>query len=258
MILDKIVKKKIETLNSTKFPLIDEFLMEIDNLDAVPSFYKALSKEGLSIIGEVKKASPSKGLINAFNEPEIFAKQYNDAVDAISVLTEEHFFLGSPEYLRRVKEVTTIPLLRKDFIIDENQIYEGRILGASSILLIASILEENRLKKFLKIARDIGLEPLVEVHKEEEVYKALNSGARIIGINNRNLEDFTVDLNTTMELRKLIPKDIIVVSESGIDKKEDIALLKQGDIDAVLVGESFMRCNSIFEKAKEFKEIYGN
>jgi indole-3-glycerol phosphate synthase len=254
MILDKIVEKKQESLKSKEFLSREEYIKRIEKLPKPESFYKAIKKEGLSIIGEVKKASPSKGLIKEDFNPVEIAKEYEKCVDAISVLTEEHFFMGSLEYLKQVKSVVSIPVLRKDFIIDENQIYEARIKGASCVLLITAILEKEKLKEFINIAKSIYLDALVEVHTEEELNTALEAGAKIIGINNRNLKDFSVDLNTTLKLRELIPKEVLVISESGIYSEEDIKILK--DIDGVLVGESFMRCSDILKKAKEFKEAY--
>lgn len=254
MILDKIVEKKLETISKINFLTIDKYIELIEELPAPKSFYDAIKKEGLSIIGEIKKASPSRGVIKEEFNPLNIAMEYENSVDAISVLTEEDFFMGSLEYLRLVNSSVSIPILRKDFIIDERQIYESRLNGASAILLIAAILDVNTLKKFISTAKSIDLDPLVEAHTEEEVIKALEAGAYIIGINNRNLNDFSEDLNTTMRLRKLIPKDILVISESGISTKENIKFLKA--IDGILVGESFMRCNDICKKAKEFKEAY--
>lgn len=254
MILDKIINKKRETVEEKKFLSKEEYKKIMNSMKKPASFYEAIKKKDLSIIGEIKKASPSKGIIkNDFN-PRRLASLYNKAVDAISVLTEEHFFMGSMDYLRQASAVTQIPILRKDFIIDEREIYEARINGASAVLLITSILEKQKLKEFIDIVHDVDLDALVEVHTKEEVNIALECGARIIGINNRNLKDFSVDLNTTLSLKKDIPKDVLVVSESGINTKDDIKFLK--DINGVLVGESFMKSNDILKKAKELKEAY--
>lgn len=254
MILDKIIDKKIETLKEKKFLLKDEYKNIIASMNKPVSFYEAIKKQDLSIIGEIKKASPSKGIIKEDFNPRRLASLYNKAVDAISVLTEEHFFMGSMDYLRQASEVSQIPILRKDFIIDEKEIYEARINGASAVLLITSVLEKEKLKQFIDIVHDVDLDALVEVHTKEEVNIALECGARIIGINNRNLKDFSVDLNTTLNLKRDIPKDILVISESGISTKDDIKFLK--DIDGILVGESFMKSNDILKKAKELKESY--
>lgn len=258
MILDKIVQRKKETIAETLSGFsIEKAVEQILQMPVPRSFHDALNKPGLSIIGEIKRASPSKGMIKKDLEPGKAAKVYETTVDAISVLTEEHHFLGSSKDLEEVSKTVSLPLLRKDFIIDERQIYEGRLLGASTILLIASILDKEQLKEFIRIARSIQMEPLIEVHTGDEVEKAMEAGAGIIGINNRNLMDFTVDLSTTARLRPLIPKDILVVSESGIHQREDVRFLKEVGVDGILVGESFMKTGSIAEKAKEFRKAYG-
>ncbi|MCY6483208.1 indole-3-glycerol phosphate synthase TrpC [Clostridium aestuarii] len=256
MILDKIVERKKQTLKEKKFLDKEQLIDQIKNSEKPKSFHNAIKKSGLSIIGEVKKASPSKGLIKEDFRPQDIAREYEKAVDAISVLTEEHFFMGSPQYLKQIKSVTSLPILRKDFIIDEKQIYEARILGASCVLLITAILDKKTLKRFIDIAYSIDMDALVEVHTEEEVYTALGAGAKIIGINNRNLKDFSVDLNNTLKLKKLISDEILVIGESGIHNKEDIQVLKEANINGVLVGESFMKCDDIMQKAKEFKDAY--
>lgn len=248
MILDDIVNKKKERLKNYQF-------LETNN-NSNQSFYNALKKDGLSIIGEIKKASPSKGLIKPDFKPVELAKQYESCVDAISVLTEEDFFLGKAEYLMQVNSTAKLPILRKDFIIDERQIIESKNIGAAAILLIASILDKVQLKKFLSISNNLGLDTLVEVHNELELKTALDAGAKIIGINNRDLKTFNVDLNTTIRLAKLIPKDIVTVAESGINTIEDIKFIKQSNINAILVGESFMKTDDIKKKATEFKEIW--
>jgi indole-3-glycerol phosphate synthase len=179
--------------------------------------------------------------------------EYENCVDAVSVLTEENFFLGSSEYLKKITNEVELPALRKDFIIEEVQVYEAKILGSSAILLITAILDEKTLKKFIKTAGSLGMDALVEVHTREEVERALRAGAEIIGINNRDLKTFEVDLNTTIELAKLIPKDKVIVSESGIKDEMDIKMLKEAGIDGVLIGEIFMRCDDIGELAEKFK-----
>lgn len=251
MILDDIVAKKREYLKNTKHIDFIE-----DNFSSIASFYEALAKPGLSIIGEIKKASPSKGLIKPNFEPIQLAKQYEYAVDAISVLTEEHYFLGSPKYLKDIHTQVKLPLLRKDFIIDSYQILEARALGASAVLLIVAILDKKQLKDFLNISKKLGLDTLVEVHNEQEIDIALSSGAKIIGINNRDLKTFDVKLDTTTRLRKLIPNDIIVVGESGINTKKDINVMKQANVNAILVGESFMKTDDIKKKSDEFRKSY--
>lgn len=257
MILDKIVKRKKERIKELGKNYTVEFFKEkIDSEKKIPSFYQAMKKDGLSIIGEVKKASPSKGIIREDFNPVEIGKTYNTVVDAMSVLTEEDFFMGSPDYLKEIAKNVSIPLLRKDFIINPIQIYEARYLGASCILLIVAILELEKLKEFISLAKSLGMDALVETHTEEEVKIALKAGADIIGINNRNLKDFTIDLNTTIKLSKLIPNDKVIIGESGISTVEDIKALKEANINGILVGESFMRTDSIERKASEFKQAY--
>ena len=258
MILDMIVKKKKETVKIQKhrFPL-PILLASISNVNQPYSFFEAISKDGLSIIGEVKQASPSKGIIREqFNIRQI-VKEYSSSVDCISVLTEEHFFKGSPNYLKDISAMTRLPLLRKDFIVDPYQIYESKYLGASCILLIASLLDENKLKHFNSLAYSLGLDTIIEVHNRDEIAKAMYAKAKIIGINNRNLNDFSLNINRTLELRKYIPNNILVVSESGISNSKDIHVLRKTNIDAILVGEGFMRSTNIQATAKELIEAYG-
>ena len=253
MILDRIVERKKMRLKELNLDI--KLLKEkAEGAESRSSFIEALQKGGLSIIGEVKRASPSKGLIKENFDPLELAVKYENCVDAVSVLTEENFFLGSSEYLKKITDEVGIPALRKDFIIDEVQIYEAKILGASAILLIVAILDEKILKKFIKIVEKLGMDALIEVHTKEEVETALRAGAEIIGINNRDLKTFKVDLNTTIELAKLIPKDKVIVSESGIKDEMDIEKLKKAGIDGVLIGEIFMRCDDIGELAGKFKD----
>lgn len=256
MILDDIVSVKKESLFNSNYTFDPQRLYKAME-KPVASFRDVMAKEGLSIIGEVKKASPSRGLIKADFAPVEIANEYDGAVDAISVLTEEKFFMGSPEYLRSIHESVDLPLLRKDFVISPLQIFEARELGASTILLIASILNDKRvLSEYINIARGVGFEPLVETHNREEIELALEAGADIIGINNRNLKDFSEDIYTTVNLREYIPDDKIVLSESSIHTTEDVKILKQANISGILVGESFMRCDDIKAKAREFKKAY--
>ena len=256
MILDDIVKKKRERLNEAPYLFdIDYFLEQIQNIKT-QSFRQALLKPELSIIGEIKKASPSRGLIKPDFDPVALAKEYDGAVDCISVLTEEDFFQGSPRYLKAVHETVCLPLLRKDFIISPQQILEAKELGASCVLLIVAILDPNTLKDYIRLAKGLHLDALVEVHSEEEVERALEAGADIVGINNRDLRDFSEDITQTIRLRERIPQGIVTVSESGIHTAEDIRVLRQAHIDGVLVGESFMRSGNIKEKARELKHAY--
>lgn len=205
-------------------------------------FYKALSSKQLSFICEVKKASPSKGVIaEDFPYLEI-AREYEAAgAAAISVLTEPYYFLGKDDYLSQIAEAVKLPLLRKDFTVDAYQIYEARILKASAVLLICALMNRDKLKEYLDIVEELSMSALVEVHTEAEAEMALDAGAKIIGVNNRDLKTFHVDLATSQRLRKMIPEGILFVSESGIKTPEDIKTLEQIGTDAVLIGETFMR-----------------
>ena len=257
MILDKIVdQKKIDLEEFKKTNTLEEIKEKALKCGNRASFKEALKKDGLSIIGELKKASPSKGVIVQDFRPMELLKEYGKIADAVSVLTEEKFFLGSPEYLREAAKNTDLPLLRKDFIVDEIQIYEAKILGASAILLICAILSVDELKKYLDIAKSLDLDVLVESHDKEELEKALEAGAEIIGINNRNLSTFDLTIDTTLNLLPFIPEGKVIVSESGFHTAEDILKIKGTRVDAILVGESFMRTDDIVEKAKEFRENF--
>lgn len=219
-------------------------------------FRKNLSREGINFICEVKKASPSKGIIAEDFPYMDIAKEYEEAgAAAISVLTEPDYFMGRDEYLREIAEQVKIPVLRKDFVIDDYQIYEAKLLGASAVLLICSLLDDVKLKSFLDAAHDIGLSALVETHDEEEVARAIKAGAGIIGVNNRDLKTFTVDISNSVRLRKLVPKEIVFVSESGIKTADDIKSLVNNGTNAVLIGETFMRAA---DKKSVLKELAGN
>lgn len=219
-------------------------------------FEQALRKSDLGFICECKKASPSKGLIEP-NFPYLqIAKEYELAgADCISVLTEPKWFLGSDEYLKEIASTVSIPCLRKDFTVDEYQIYQAKLLGASAVLLICSILSEKQIGAYLENCETLGLSALVEAHDEEEVKTAVRAGARIIGVNNRNLKDFTVDTDNSRRLRELIPSDILFVSESGVKTAEDIADIRSMGADAVLIGETLMRAS---DKKAKLEELRGN
>ena len=206
------------------------------------SFEKALKRPGLSFICECKKASPSRGVI-AENFPYLqIAREYQEAgADAVSVLTEPKWFLGSDRYLREIAETVSLPCLRKDFTVDEYMIYEAKLLGASAVLLICSILSSRQLREYLQVCETLGLSALVETHDESEVDMALEAGARIIGVNNRNLRDFSVDMENSRRLREQIPAEVLFVSESGVKTAVDAAALREIGADAVLVGEAMMR-----------------
>ncbi len=218
-----------------------------------PSFEKAIrSDKKPSLIAEVKKASPSKGLIRADFDPLEIARTYQKCgAAALSILTEREFFLGDPGFIPLVGPEVNLPILRKDFIIHEKQIEEARALGASAVLLIVAILNASKLRDFLALTGELGMDALVEVHDAAETEIALSAGAGIIGINNRNLRTFDVDLQTTFAVKKIIPPGIAVVSESGIGTREDILRMKTAGVDAVLVGETFMRSCNIASKVKE-------
>lgn len=264
MILDDIVEaKKIRVAKrKAEIPIkelekqaLEKVKLEKE-LNCQNPFKIALKKDGLSVIGEFKKASPSKGVIvKDFNIKEILNYYTYLGVDVFSILTEEDFFLGSDEYLKEIRKISHIPILRKDFIIDFYQIYEAKVLGANGILLIASVLG-NKLGSFYNEARRFNLEPLVEVHNKKELDLALKYDCEIIGINNRDLKTFKVSLKTTRELINHIPENKVVVAESGIMSIEDLEMIKSFGADAVLIGELFMRNieNSEFKlKYKEFR-----
>ncbi|MDR0644913.1 MAG: indole-3-glycerol phosphate synthase TrpC [Treponema sp.] len=222
-------------------------------------FEKALAEPGLSFICEVKKASPSKGVI-AEDFPYLrIAQIYEEAgAHAISVLTEPEFFMGSDGHLREIAAQAAVPLLRKDFVVDEYQIYEAKVLGASAVLIIAALMEKMEKKTFpafIETAHCIGLAALVEAHTEDEVKRAVQAGAHIIGVNNRDLRTFQVDISTTERLSKHIPDGVIMVAESGIRTADDIAVLGKR-VDAVLIGESFMRAPDKRAFLKELRSMF--
>lgn len=217
-------------------------------------FENALKKPGISFICECKKASPSKGLI----APEFpylqIAKEYEAAgADCISVLTEPKWFLGSDAYLREITDAVSIPCLRKDFTVDEYMIYEAKLLGASAVLLICSILDEGQIREYIGICDELGLSALVETHDEREVQTALKAGARMLGVNNRNLRDFSVDTDNSRRLRAMIPKEVLFVSESGVRDTGDVAKLREIGADAVLIGETLMRASDKKAKLRELR-----
>ncbi len=221
------------------------------------SFLDALKNPGIGFICEVKKASPSKGLI-AENFPYLdIAREYENAgASAISCLTEPFYFQGKNDYLDEISSAVNIPVLRKDFTVDEYMIYEAKNLGASAILLICAILSPSQLQEYRLIAQELGMDALVETHSEQEVEMALNSGAQIIGVNNRDLRTFAVDVNNSLRLREMVPQDIAFVSESGIRTAQDIAKLAQNGTDAVLIGETLMRAPDKKKMLEELKKGY--
>ena len=245
MILDDLAEATGNRIREQKKKIPPEELRrraESMNADSGFPFEAALARPGMSFICEVKKASPSKGLI-APDFPYLkIAREYEAAgASAISCLTETDYFLGSDRYLEDIAAEVHIPVLRKDFTVDPYMIWQARVMGASAVLLICAILSEEQIREFREIAEELGLSALVEAHDEQEVETAVRAGARIIGVNNRNLKDFTVDVRNSVRLRGMIPKDVIYVSESGIRTPEDVGVLFRNGTDAVLIGETLMR-----------------
>ena len=258
-ILQEISERTKERIEERKKVLPLHTLMEMATAHGITDdfpFENALKASDISFICEIKKASPSKGVI-AEDFPYLdIAKDYESAgAAAISVLTEPYYFKGDDRYLREIAAAVSIPLLRKDFTVDSYMIYEAKTLGASAVLLICSLLNQATLAEYIGIAHRLGLSALVETHDEEELKMALDAGARMIGVNNRDLKTFEVDTSTSMRLRKLTPNDILFVSESGIRSAEDVAMLRQNGVDAVLIGETLMRATN---KKTALAELRGN
>lgn len=257
--IEQRTRKRIEEKKKT---------LSLDNLlKLIPSdntahdfpFEKALRSQDIAFICEIKKASPSKGIIaESFPYIEI-AREYETAgAAAISVLTEPYYFKGDDRYLQEIAKTVRLPLLRKDFTIDSYMIYEAKVLGASAVLLICSILDKETLAEYIKTAHNLGLSALVEVHDKQEISMALSAGARVIGVNNRNLKTFEVDITISEQLRKLVPEDILFVSESGINSPDDIAKLRKIGADAALIGESIMRSNNKKAAIAQLRgDVYG-
>lgn len=208
------------------------------------AFYNAMAAPGLSVICEVKKASPSKGVIDPVFDYLKTAAAYESAgADGISCLTEPKWFLGSDDIFREIRRVVKTPMIRKDFVVDEYQLYQAKVMGADCVLLICALLDTERIRRYLEICRCLGLAALVETHDETEIRSAVEAGARMIGVNNRNLKDFSVDLQNAARLRKLIPPGVLYVAESGVQTPQDAALLYEAGADAILVGEALMRAD---------------
>lgn len=245
MILDEIGAKTKDRIAAAKLVCsLETMRRNAEQMAKEPAdeFEKALRKPGLSFICEVKKASPSKGIITHHFPYLEIGKEYEAAgAAALSVLTEPFYFQGKNDYLKEIAAAVSIPVLRKDFTIDPYMVYEGKTLGASAILLICALLEEAQLKEYRQIAEALGMSALVEAHDEAEVECALRSGARIIGVNNRNLQTFTVDVANSIRLRNLVPKECVFISESGIKGPEDTKKLYENGTDGVLIGETLMR-----------------
>ena len=246
-ILDQLADYARARVAADKAKLPLDTLQQLVADGAIPArkpfaFEAALKKPGLSFICEIKKASPSKGIISQTFPYLDIAREYEDAgADAISCLTEPKWFLGSDQIFREVRDAVSTPMIRKDFTVDAYQIYQSKWLGADAVLLICAILEEQTITRFLKLCDQLELSALVEAHDEAELQMAVRAGARIIGVNNRNLKDFTVDTENSKRLRALAPQGVLFVSESGIQTAQDVKQLRESGVDAVLIGESLMR-----------------
>jgi len=251
--LDKIIARKREEVEQRKKVAPASYLQErIARQKPVLDFALVLKGDHIRLIAEVKQASPSRGVLSARVNPTELAQTYAESgAAAISVLTEENYFMGRIEHLAAIKEVVGLPLLRKDFIFDHYQVYESRAYGADALLLITAILGQGQLTDLVSLSHSLGLKCLVEVHNGDEVERAVLSEAEIIGINNRDLNTFTVDINTTRRLRPLVPKEKIVVSESGIKSRKDVEKLRKWGVDAVLVGEALVTAGDVRAKMKE-------
>ena len=253
-ILDEIVAYKRQFVAEIcgRIPL-EEVRQRAESAPVPPPFFDGLIKgEDIAVIAEIKKASPSRGLLRAEFDPVAIAETYeSNGASAISVLTDEKYFQGSADILTRVSNVVDIPILRKDFVVDPYQVYEARAIGAAAVLLIAAVLSPAELEEFIGLCREVNLDALVEVHSEGEVLVALEAGADIVGINNRDLRTFQTDLQTTLELVGGIPDEVLVVSESGIHTRDDVVRVRDAGADAVLVGESLMREADAGRKLRE-------
>lgn len=243
MILDTIVARKKQEVAALKQQGLPE---KQTNIAPPRGFIRALlAQPGVAIIAEIKKASPSKGVIRPDFDPLRIARSYSEGgAQALSILTDVDFFQGSASYIPLVRAAVELPVLRKDFVIDPIQIMEAALLGADAVLLIAAILELEQLRDFQALAQSLGMDVLVEVHDEKELQSALEANSKLIGINNRNLQDFTVDLETTFRLKSLVPAEIPVVSESGIKSAADMRRLREAGVNATLIGESLMRSDA--------------
>ncbi|MCC8168453.1 MAG: indole-3-glycerol phosphate synthase TrpC [Clostridiales bacterium] len=219
------------------------------------SFYDALAKPGISIIGEFKKASPSLGNITSKIDLMERISEYNVSVDAISCLTDEDHFHGNVDYLKQIRSKSQLPILRKDFMIDEYQFYEAKVIGADAVLLITAILDDAQMRDFYQLARELSLDVLVETHDEAEIERAMRINPRIIGVNNRNLKNFTISLETTRRLRPYVPQDKVFVAESGIMGDSDVKFLKDTGVDAFLIGRAFMEAAKPQELALRWKSL---
>ncbi|MCD8151076.1 MAG: indole-3-glycerol phosphate synthase TrpC [Clostridiales bacterium] len=258
MILDKIVEDKKSRLPEHKAKISPSEMRRLaENYDGIsPSFKAGLERPGISIIGEFKNASPSLGnIVSKINLTDRI-DEYNDSVDCISCLTEEDHFLGNVDYLKQIRAISPLPILRKDFMIDEYQFYEAKAIGANAILLITGILDDVQMRDFYQLTTELGLDALFEAHDEEQMDRALNCGAKIVGVNNRDLRDFMIHLETTKRLSKMVPEDRVFVAESGIVEDGDVEFLAECHVDAFLIGRAFMESENPRALAKHWKEVY--
>jgi len=257
MIIDKIIEKKKEEINERKKRINLREIEEIISTTPIPrNFIKIFKDQSFALIAEIKYASPSAGIINRKLDNATIASQYEEGgASAISVLTERNFFKGDLSFIKEVKQKVSLPVLQKDFVVDLFQIYEGRASGADAILIIASILDYESIKDFVELSIDLKLTPFVEIHSEDDLEKVLKIDPPLIGINNRDLKTFKIDLNTTPRLMKLIPPQIKVVSESGIKTKSDVRLLKEAGVNGILVGEALMRSSNPSSMIKNFMNL---
>lgn len=260
MILDKIVEDKKARLPEHKANISENEMRRlaeetIRSKEEHPSFYQALAKPGISIIGEFKKASPSLGKIESKIDLAERIDEYNDSVDAISCLTEERYFNGNVDYLKEIRAMSPLPIIRKDFMIDEYQFYEAKAIGADAVLLIAAILDDAQMRDFYQLTQELKMDALVETHDEREMERALKLDAKIIGVNNRDLRDFTIRLETTRRLSAMVPKDKVFVAESGIVGDEDVKFLRECRVDAFLIGRALMEADHPRELARRWKSL---
>lgn len=259
MILDQIVEDKKKRLPQHKAQISEAEMRKLAEETVTRKkncFYENLKKEGLSIIGEFKQASPSLGKITSKINLMDRIEEYNASVDAISCLTEEDHFNGNVSYLKEIRAKSQLPILRKDFMIEEYQFYEAKAIGADAVLLITAILDDVQMHDFYQLARELELDVLVETHDEEEIERAMKINPRIIGVNNRNLKDFSITLETTKRLRPYIPKDKVFVTESGVMGDEDVRFLHECHVDAFLIGRAFMEAENPKALAHKWKEIF--
>lgn len=259
MILETIAQANVKRYNDIQsqipFEKVKKQALSL-NCDTNFPFEQALKKDGMSFICEVKKASPSKGIIaEDFPYVEIAKDYERSGASAISVLTEPQWFKGENAYLEEISKSVSIPLLRKDFTVCEYQIYEAKLIGSSAVLLICSLLDTETIRAWIKLCDKLGLSALVEAHTEEEVKSAVSAGARIIGVNNRNLRDFTVDITNSIRLRNLVPSEILFIAESGIKARADVAELENAGVNGVLIGETLMRSKNKKAMLDELKGI---